>query len=151
MKLMKLAAYVFAPLVVFSFAQAQDLPAGPGKETLEKVCTTCHGLEAVVTVQGNKDTWQSVIDDMKSRGADASDADFTAIVNYLSMYFGTPVNVNTAASKDLADNLGLTASEADAIVKYRTDKGKFTQYSDLAKVPGLDMKKLDPIQKRIKF
>src|ERR1700746_1990679 len=98
----KFLAALFVPLVVFSAAQAQDLPAGPGKESLEKVCTACNGLEAVVTLQGNKDIWQSVIDDMKSRGADASEDDFTAIVNYLSKYFGTPVNVNTAAAKDMA-------------------------------------------------
>src|SRR6516165_12304232 len=148
---MRTLAFVFTALFVSSAANAQDLPAGKGKDTVEKVCTTCHGLEAIVTLQGNKDIWQSVVDDMKGRGADGSNEDFKAIVDYLGKYFGPNVNVNTAAAKELADNLDLTASEAAAIVKYRTDNGNFKAFADLKKVPGLDASKLEPIQKRIKF
>src|SRR5262249_30873934 len=110
-----------------------------------------HGLEAVTTLQGNKDIWQSVVDDMKSRGADASDADFKAIIGYLSKYFGMSVNVNTAAAKDMSDQLDLTSAEGEAIVKYRADKGKLKEFADVKSVPGLDVSKLEPIQKRIKF
>jgi competence protein ComEA len=148
---MKIGVLAFASLFLASFALAQDLPAGPGKDTVEKVCTACHGLDAIVTLQGNKDIWQSVVDDMKSRGADGSEEDFKAIINYLSKYFGASVNVNTAAAKELSDGLDLTASEGEAIVKYRTDKGNFKEFADLQKVPGLDASKLEPIQKRIKF
>src|SRR5215469_14351364 len=97
--------FAFSALALISVANAQDLPAGPGKDTLEKVCTTCHGLEAIVTLQGNKDIWQSVVDDMKGRGADGSNDDFSAIVDYLSKYFGNNVNVNTSSAKELTDNL----------------------------------------------
>ena len=148
---MKTSALFFASLFALSTIRAQDLPAGPGKDTVEKVCTACHGLEAIVALQGGKDIWQSVVDDMKGRGADGSNEDFNAIVNYLSKYFGNNVNVNTAPAKELTDNLELTAAEADAIVKYRADKGNFKEFADLKKVPGLDASKLEPIQKRIKF
>ena len=148
---MRTLAFIFTALFVSSAANAQDLPAGPGKDAVEKVCTTCHGLEAIVTLQGNKDIWQSVVDDMKGRGADGSNEDFTAIVNYLGKYFGPNVNVNTATAKAMADDLGITSAEADAIVKYRTDKGNYKEFADLKKVPGLDAGKLEPIQKRIKF
>src|ERR1700746_2889768 len=113
MKSMRPFALTLCSLVMLAGARAQDLPAGAGKDTLEKVCTTCHGLEAIVTVQGNKDIWQSVVDDMKGRGADGSNEDFTAIVNYLGKYFGPNVNVNTATAKAMTDDLGLTAAEAD--------------------------------------
>jgi competence protein ComEA len=148
---MKTCVLLLASLFALSAIQAQDLPAGKGKDTVEKVCTACHGLEAIVALQGGKDIWQSIIDDMKGRGADGSNEDFNAIVNYLSKYFGNNVNVNTAAAKELADNLDLTAAEADAIVKYRADKGNFKEFADLKKVPGLDASKLEPLQKRIKF
>ena len=151
MNAMRPLAIVLCSIAIAAVAGAQDLPAGPGKDTVEKVCTTCHGLEAIVTMQGNKDIWQSVVDDMKGRGADGSNEDFTAIVNYLGKYFGPNVNVNTAAAKALTDDLGLTSSEADAIVKYRADKGNFKEFAVLKKVPGLDASKLEPIQKRIKF
>jgi len=148
---MKTSALLLFSLFALSTIQAQDLPAGKGKDTVEKVCTACHGLEAIVALQGGQDIWQSVVDDMKGRGADGSNEDFKAIVDYLSKYFGNNVNVNTAAAKELADNLDLTASEAAAIVKYRTDNGNFKAFADLKKVPGLDASKLEPIQKRIKF
>jgi competence protein ComEA len=148
---MKTFVILFASLFALSAAWAQDLPAGPGKDTVEKVCTACHGLEAIVALQGGKDIWQGVVDDMKGRGADGSNDDFKAIVDYLSKYFGNNVNVNTSSAKDLADSLDLTAAEADAVVKYRTDNGNFKEFADLRKVPGLDASKLEPIQKRIKF
>ena len=148
---MKTSAFLLAFLFALSTTHAQDLPAGPGKDTVEKVCTACHGLEAIVALQGGKDIWQGVVDDMKGRGADGSSEDFTAIVNYLSKYFGNNVNVNTASAKEMSDNLDLTAAEADAIVKYRADKGNFKEFADLKSVPGLDASKLEPIQKRIKF
>ena len=62
-----------------------------------------------------------------------------------------PVNVNQAPAKDLASNLVITTDEAAAIVKYRTDNGNFKDYSDLSKVQGLDITKLDPIKSRITF
>jgi len=71
-------------------------------------------------------------------------------VNYLTVYFGVPVNVNSAPAKELVDNLNLTKDEADAIVKART-AAKIKDYAELSKVQGLDIKKLDPIKSRIKF
>lgn len=149
---MKRLVIALSPLILVAVAQAQDdLPAGPGKDQVETVCTACHGPEAITAMTGTKDIWQSVVDDMKSRGAAGSDDDFKAIVNYLAKYFGPDVNVNTAPAADLADQLFLTSDEAAAIVKYRTDNGNFKAWDDLKKVPGLDIAKLEPIQKRIKF
>jgi competence protein ComEA len=147
---MKTFAIAFASLVTVSIVSAQELPAGPGKDTVEKVCTACHGVEAIVALQGGKDIWQGIVDDMKGRGADGSADDFKTIVNYLSKYFGNNVNVNTASAQELMD-LDLSTDEAAAIVKYRTDNGNFKEFADLKKVPGLDASKLEPIQKRIKF
>ena len=151
MLLMKTFALVVCPLFALSLAQAQDLPAGQGKDVVERVCTACHDLGPVAALTGTKEVWQSVIDDMKVRGADGSDADFTAIINYLGKYLGPPVHVNTAAAKDLQTQLDITAAESDAIVKYRTDKGNFKTWEDLQKVSGVDMAKLEPLKKRIKF
>ena len=151
MMIMKTFALVVCPLVVFSLAQAQDLPTGAGKETVEKVCTACHDLGAVVALTGTKEIWQSVVDDMKVRGADATETEFTSIINYLAKYLGPPVHVNAAAAKDLQTQLDITAAESEAIVKYRTDKGNFKEWADLQKVSGVDMQKLEPLKKRIKF
>lgn len=139
------------PLLMAPLLSAQDVPDGPGKDTLMKVCTTCHDLGVLASMNGTSDVWQSVIDDMKSRGADGTDDDFKAIITYLSKYYGPAVKINTDAAKDIAANLSLTDAEAAAIVKYRTDNGNLHSWDDLMKVPGLDMTKLQGLQNRIKF
>jgi competence ComEA-like helix-hairpin-helix protein len=149
---MKLAALVVCPLFLLSIARAQDdIPAGPGKDTVQRVCTACHDLGAVSTMNGDKATWQAVADDMRSRGADGTDEDFKTVVAYLSKYFGPSVNVNTADAKVLETELDITPGEAGAIVKYRGDNGNFKAFADLSSVPGLDVKKIEPLKKRIKF
>ena len=132
-------------------AHGQGLPEGPGKSVFENTCGGCHGADIVIGQTGTRDVWQDTVDSMRGRGALGSDEDFKTIVSYLTKYFGVTVNVNQAPAKDLATNLDLTTAEADAIVKTRTDKGNFKDWADLAKVQGLDIKKLEPIKSRIKF
>jgi hypothetical protein len=142
-----LASAVFLSLVPM---HAQSLPEGPGKSTFENTCGGCHGADIVIGQTGTRDVWQDTVDSMRSRGALGTDDDFKTIVNYLTMYFGVPVNVNSAPAKELVDNLNLTSAEADAIVKART-AAKIKDYTELSKVQGLDIKKLDPVKSRIKF
>ena len=59
--------------------------------------------------------------------------------------------MNAVPAKELETELGVTPPEAEAIVKHRTASGNFTAYADLAKVQGLDTKKLDPLKSRIVF
>jgi competence protein ComEA len=151
MKRMLFVPLLLAGVLGVGSLYAQDLPDGVGKETLQRTCTTCHDLSAVTSMAGTADIWQSVIDDMKSRGADGTDSDFRGIVAYLAKFYGPPVHINTDAAKDIAANLGLTDAEAAAIVKYRTDKGNFKEWADVAKVPGLDTAKLNGMQQRIKY
>jgi hypothetical protein len=147
---MKKLGLTLLPLLFVPVLSAQDLPDVPGKDVTEKVCTACHDLGVLTSMTGTSDIWQSVVDDMKSRGADGSEADFKTIVDFLAKYYGPPVKINTDAPKDI-QALGLTADEAAAIVKYRTDNGGIKDWADLMKVPGVDTTKLTGLQKRIKF
>lgn len=148
---MKRLALILFPLL-FSVVQAQNLPAGKGKEALETVCTTCHGLDEVASKSNtSREGWLEIINDMKERGAAGSDEEFNALLNYLTKYLGPIVEVNSAGADDLEMGLDLTSQEAAAMVKYRKDKGNFKAWSDLEKVPGLDIKKLEPLKSRIKF
>lgn len=97
----------------------------------------------------NKDAWSDVVNDMKARGADGSNADFDAVIAYLAKYFGAEVNVNKATAKELQD-LDLTDAEAAAIVKARPADG-YKTLAEVEKVPGVDGKKLEPLKDRIKF
>src|SRR6185437_5278607 len=152
MALMKFLALAVCPLFLVFLANAQDeVPNGPGKDVVQRVCTACHDLGPLQAVNGNKDTWQGVVDDMRGRGADGTDDDFKAIVGYLSKYLGTQVNVNTATATVLVSELGLTDAEGAAIVKYRTDQGKIADWAALSKVPGVDSSKLEPLKKRLQY
>ena len=138
-------------LAVAPSARAQGLPDGPGRATYENVCGSCHGPDLVIGSQGTRARWEETVEAMKNRGAAGSEEDFKVVLDYLARYFGMPVNVNAAPAKDLETELGVTAPEAEAIVKHRTASGNFTAYADLAKVQGLDTKKLDPLKSRIVF
>jgi competence protein ComEA len=148
---MKTLLITVVPLCIAPFALAQELPDGKGKDKVEMVCGACHGLEGVMSMNNAKSAWQDLIEDMRGRGADGSEEDFKTIATYLSKYFGPVVQVNKAAAKDLQDQLELTGDEAAAIVKYREANGGIKSWDDLAKVPGLDAKKLEPLKKRLKF
>jgi competence protein ComEA len=141
-------------VVSSSMLQAQDLPAGKGKELVENTCGSCHGLDVVVAQHASKDGWASIVDYMVSRGASGTPAEIQTIVEYLAKNFpaaATKTNVNKATSMDLQTQLELTAKDADAIVKYRTDHGDFKDWDGLAKVPGVDTAKLTAKKDSIAF
>jgi len=55
--------------------------------------------------------------------------------------FATPVNINAADAKTIADSLsGIGLKKAEAIVDYRTKNGNFTSVDDLSKVSGIGEK-----------
>ncbi|HJT87139.1 MAG TPA: cytochrome c [Bryobacteraceae bacterium] len=64
------------------------LPDGPGRDVVVKVCTKCHGAEKFRGHEGTDQHWQAVVDNMISKGATATDAEFDQIVAYLSKNFG---------------------------------------------------------------
>src|ERR1035437_6235990 len=102
---------------------SQDLPERKEKAILKKVCTGCHVLEAALASRRTEIGWQQNVDDMISRGAEGSDEEMAAVVEYLTEYFGK-LNVNTASQKRLQDFLGFTDKEAEAIITYRDRNGK---------------------------
>jgi len=73
---------------------------------------------------------------------------FLFIVNAMAM--AAPVNVNTADAKTIADALsGIGQKKAEAIVKYRTEKGPFKTVEDLRNVSGIGKKTLEKNKKDI--
>lgn len=61
-----------------------------------------------------------------------------------------PVNINTADAKTLSDALtGIGLKKAEAIVKYRTEKGLFKTPEDLVNVPGIGEKTVEKNKKDI--
>jgi len=64
----------------------------------------------------------------------------------------TPINLNTAGAKEIADALtGVGMKKAAAIVEYRKSHGKFKQIEELAKVKGIGVATLSKNAGRIVF
>ena len=73
---------------VGSFAPA-PLPSGGAKALVEKTCGSgCHSIEVVTSQRLNEKEWNAIVGNMVARGAQASDAEFTAIVEYLAKTLG---------------------------------------------------------------
>jgi len=130
---------------------AQDLPAGRGKAEFTRVCGQCHGVEVVIRNTASPEGWAAIVDDMVSRGAQGTQDDFDLVSKYLSTNFGPKTNINRASEKELSATLGLSSVDAQAIVHYRETAGTFKDWSDLEKVPNIDIKKLASEKNRIDF
>ncbi len=86
MKGMHRAAFAI-PFLALSLAQAQDLPAGKGKDLLEKICADCHGLDIIASQRATKDGWAAIVDSMVGRGASGTKEELDTIVEYLAKNF----------------------------------------------------------------
>lgn len=143
---------------IFSAARAQSsapmLPDGPGKQAVVAKCTQCHGPEMFALSRKTPDDWDAVITKMTSNGLVITDAEYDAIMNYLTTNFGPlppKTNVNKATAAELQKGLDLTEAEAQAIVKFRGDHGDFKTWNDVAKVDGVDPKKIEAKKDDIAF
>ncbi len=73
---------------VGAFAPAV-LPPGGAKALVDKTCGSgCHSVEVVTSQRMSAGDWNGIVQNMVARGAQASDADVKAIVEYLSQTLG---------------------------------------------------------------
>lgn len=142
--------FLVTSLVQAPLASAQDLPEGKGKDVVEQVCGSCHGVDLVSTRRATKMGWGYIVDDMVSRGASATNEQIQTINDYLFKNFGQ-VNASKAPASEIASVLEVTPAQADAIVKYRMDHGDFKTIDDLKKVPELASANLDMKKDRLVF
>jgi competence protein ComEA len=121
---------------------AQDLPDGPGKAEVLKVCRDCHDLDTITVENRTQDGWKKTVAKMGERGAEGTDEEFEAVVNYLTKNFGR-INVNKASAEEIVAGIGFSAKEAEIIVKYRDKNGAYKNWQDLKNVEGLDAARVD--------
>jgi|SRR5579885_2031208 competence protein ComEA len=124
-----------------SLAAQTELPEAPAKATTLRICGSCHEIETVISSRRTKLGWRRITEEMVARGAEGSDEELQAIVDYLAEWFGK-VNVNAASAAELEKALGLAQKEAEAIVAYREQHGKYGSFEELLKTPGVDAEKL---------
>lgn len=63
------------------------LPAGAGRDVMIRVCSACHDPELAADQRFDKAGWKDLVDQMASKGANATEAEFAQIVDYLATAF----------------------------------------------------------------
>jgi competence protein ComEA len=128
----------------------QDAAKDPAVETFNAVCSKCHTPERILAARRTKTQWEEVLDKMTKIGAQITDENYDTLMGYLLRHYGK-ININRGDSKEIALVVNLSANDADAIVKYRSDHGDFADFDAVAKVPGIDVKKLEANKDAISF
>ena len=103
--------------------------------------------------QWTREQWELKVTEMLQEEPDVTRAERVAIVEYLVANFkpGGKIYINKAEAKDLENALEISASSADAIVRYRRAQGDFKSLEDLKKVPGVDVAKIEGKKDRFVF
>lgn len=63
------------------------LPAGAGRDTMIRVCASCHAPEVVAQQRLTPSGWKELVETMANNGAVATDAQLVEITAYLSTAF----------------------------------------------------------------
>ncbi len=136
-------------------ACGQILPEGPGRAATIRICGKCHSPERAASLHQRRSAWEDTIVKMVKLGAQGSDEELEAVLNYLSTHFATeipgPVEINKARAVDLEAGLLLRRSQATAIIDYRNKNGLFKSIDDLRNVPGVDFQAIELKKSRIVF
>jgi hypothetical protein len=66
----------------------QELPDGPGKDEVVRICSGCHDLMFTVSTRETEAGWTRIVNDMRSKGADGTDEDFAKVIAYLTAHMG---------------------------------------------------------------
>lgn len=128
-------------------AAAQGVfPDGPGKDVTLLMCGTCHPAERSAAVRLTRDGWKGLIAKMTALGAQGTDADRSAVLDYLATNFKgegvVPLNLNRATSVELESIAGFLRKESAAWIAWRA-KRPCKALDDLRAVPGVDFTKID--------
>lgn len=134
---------------------AQQLPEGPGRAEMEKMCKQCHEIARSISPRQDRDGWATTMRKMAAFGMKASDSDMILVLDYLTKHYPAEavprVNVNQASAIELESALSLRRSQAKALIAYRTENGPFKNLDDLKKVSVLDAAMLEDKKDKIRF
>ena len=147
-------SFLLAMLTV-SVLAAGELPEGDGKKIIQQQCSGCHPGNALGGYQKTREDWDAVVIRMGQRTTATRD-ELTTLADYLASNFPkiddpSKVNMNKAGAQEMAERLGLSAAEAEAIVKYCDRRGNFRAWGDLLVIYGVDGTKIESLQDKMSF
>lgn len=136
-------------------APAQQLPEGPGRAEMEKMCKQCHEIARSISPRQDRAGWNTTMTKMVAFGMKSTEHDYALVLDYLAKNYPAEdvprVNVNTATPIELESGLSLRRSQAAALIAWREKNGGFKSLDDLKKVPNIDAEKIEAKKDRITF
>jgi competence ComEA-like helix-hairpin-helix protein len=140
-------------LAIAADDDAKLLPEGPSKELVAHTCLQCHDSGSFRKKRLDRDAWGETVGKMVDQGAEATEKEQTAIIEYLVQNFGpdSKVRINTAPFSEIRVVLGFSSDDTKAIMAYREQHGAFKELQDLLKVPGLNPKTVEDAKGLIAF
>jgi competence protein ComEA len=81
------AAFLLTSRTAFAAPKALQLPDGPGKATMQRICSGCHAPEIVIGRHETKEAWEQIVSSMVDKGANGTDDEFNTIIGYLAANF----------------------------------------------------------------
>ena len=89
------------PLFALAQAPVSQLPEGPNREVVQRVCSGCHSVQMFAGRRMTREDWAGVVTNMVGRGAKMSDDEFDQIVEYLGKTFppAAQIGPSPAATK----------------------------------------------------
>jgi competence protein ComEA len=159
MPLLVPSGIVLRPAFILALAASaltgQELPEGPGREEVIRLCSQCHELARSLSLRQDRDGWTTTISKMTAYGMKASPEQLQVIVEYLAKHYPAEevprININTARQIELEAGLSLRRSEAAAVIAWREKHGPIKSLEELKRVPGIDAAKIEAKKHRITF
>jgi mono/diheme cytochrome c family protein len=118
--------FVLGGVAVLSLAMAAPLhaqtapvlPPGEGRDIVAVACTQCHGLGTIVQIRDGAAGWRQFVNYMIMKGAQVSDREADAVVQYLTASFG-PNSPPAAGAAPAAALAPLPAGTGKELVEAR--------------------------------
>ncbi len=143
-------ATVPTPPVKDMSAEQEEKWAADTEALVDKMCVSCHPIAEITRVRKTWADWNNTVVRMAALGIEADEDQLTAVKLYMTRYYGQ-VNVNKARAAELSAVLGLSGTEAAAVVVYREAHGDFADADALAKVEGIDKAKIADAVDALRF
>ena len=119
-----------------------QVPDEVAEKAFEKVCGACHETEVVTAQRHTRREWQSVTDDMLTRGADGTPDELRDLQTWLARHYGK-VRINDLTAAEIEKEMELSSADAETLVNYRLKHGRFKDFEALKVVPGVETSKLE--------
>jgi cytochrome c5 len=111
---------VFALILPVAIAFGEHtaaLPDGPGRQIVERACTTCHGIGVVTSKKLSKQRWQVLVLAMTGTESRLSDTERAEAVEYLTKNFGV-----SDRGRELVEDICSLCHEVDRIKEQHLSK-----------------------------